>query len=360
MEIRKERDCFYITTTNKDLITVNLTNHTIFNEKTKRPLKSFRKLEDDWYFGSLKSTCFDKVRKEPTKENMTTLLFVQHPYKFFENSTLYEAVGTIFADREYNRIDRIIDFMEEFQLVPNAKNFKMIKAFEEEFNNLENGNISFLNYLRLKYTTKDSNVDERIFNYIGCDYVFWNIEDFGKIVLRDSHKIVETLERENVKEFCEIFEIEIGNLIEEYIKNFQFVRQTDKIEYKNFIETYKKLYLVRKELEEKLVVDYQNKVKYENDKYITIIPTTAQDFVNEGNAQHNCVGGYFRYVKDQTSYVVFIRDKEDIEHSLITCEITKNGRIRQYLKKYNSNKLTEEEQAFKEEYEKYLMELLAK
>ena len=112
-------------------------------------------------------------------------------------------------------------------------------------------------------------------------------------------------------------------------------------------------------MEEKLVVDYQNKVKYENDKYITVIPTTAQDFINEGNAQHNCVGGYFRYVKEQTSYVVFIRDKKDIEHSLITCEIMKDGRIKQYLKKYNSNELTAEERAFKEEYENYLKKILA-
>lgn len=361
MEIRKERDCFYITTTNKDIMVVNLTKHTIFNERTKRPLKSFRKMEEDFYFGSLKRNCFKKMEKEPTKENVVTSLFLYKPYKFFENSTLYEAVGTVFADREYNRIERIIDFMEEFELVPNAKNFKMIKAFEEEYDNLEDRrNLNFYNYLRMEYITKDSNIDRRIFNYITCDYIFWNLEEFGTTVLKDSHKIVETIEKENIKEFCEIFNIRIGDLIEEYIKKFQFVRQTDKIEYKNFIETYKKLYLIKKELEEKLVVDYQNKVKYENDKYITIIPTTAQDFVNEGNAQHNCVGGYFRYVKEQTSYVVFIRDKKDIEHSLITCEIAKNGRIKQYLKKYNSYTLTEEEQAFKEEYEEYLMELLAK
>lgn len=359
MEIRKEKDCFYITTTNKDIVTVNLTKHTIFNERTKRALKSFRKLEDDWYFGSLKSDCFSKVREEPTKENMVTLLFVQNLYKFFDNSTLYEAVGTIFADRQYNEVERIVDFMEEFELVPNAKNFKMIKSIMEEYDNLEDRHINFYNYLRMKYVIKDTNVDERIFDYIGCDYIFWNLEEFGTKVLKDSHKIVDTIEKENVKEFCEIFRINISDLIENYITNYQFVRQTDKIEYKNFVETYKKLYLVKKELEEKLVVDYQNKVKYENDKYITIIPTTAQEFVNEGNAQHNCVGGYFKYVKEQRSYVVFIRDKKDIEHSLITCEIAKDGRIVQYLKKYNSWELAAEEQAFKEEYENYLKKLLA-
>lgn len=359
MEIRKEKDCFYITTTNKDTMVVNLTNHTIFNERTKRALKSFRKMQDDWYFYELKRDCYKRVEEEHTKENMTTLLFVQNPYKFFDNSTLYEAVGTIFADKEYSKVERIIDFMEEFELVPNAKNFKIIKTLVEKYDNLENRNTNFLNYLRIEYLAKDINIDKRVFNYIGSEYVFWNIEDFGKIILRDSHKIVETIEKENIKEFCEIFEIQIGNLIEEYIKNFQIVRQTNKIEYKNFIETYKKLFILKKELEEKLVVDYQNKVKYENDKYITVIPTTAQDFINEGNAQHNCVGGYFRYVKEQTSYVVFIRDKKDIEHSLITCEIMKDGRIRQYLKKYNSNELTAEERAFKEEYENYLKKILA-
>ena len=359
MEFRKEKYCFYITTTNQDTMTVNLTKHTIFNERTKRPLKSFKKMQDDWYFYELKRDCSKKAEEEPTKENIVTLLFVQYPYKFFDNSTLYEAVGTVFADKEYNRIEKIISFMEEFKLVPNAKNFKMIKAFDEEYNHLENDNIGYGEFLRMKYVLKDMKADERIFDLIPSYNIFSRINTFGKKVLEDSSKIVKVFEDENIKEFCEIFKIRICDLIENYIKYFQMVRQTDKIEYNNFIENYKKLYLIKKELEEKLVVNYQNKVKYENDKYITVIPTTAQDFVNEGNAQHNCVGGYFRYVKEQTSYVVFIRDKKDIEHSLITCEIAEDGTILQYLKKYNSNNLTDEEQAFKEEYENYLKKLLA-
>ena len=67
MEIRKEKDCFYITTTNKDTMVVNLTHHTIFNERTKRALKSFRKMQDDWYFYELKRDCYKRVEEEHTK-----------------------------------------------------------------------------------------------------------------------------------------------------------------------------------------------------------------------------------------------------------------------------------------------------
>ena len=56
----------------------------------------------------------------------------------------------------------------------------------------------------------------------------------------------------------------------------------------------------------------------------------------------------------ENTNVVFIRRKDDINNSLITCEVDNDGDIIQYLKKYNSNELTEEEREFKKLYQTHL------
>ena len=96
-------------------------------------------------------------------------------------------------------------------------------------------------------------------------------------------------------------------------------------------------------------------LNFENENFKVVIPKTTKDFENEANAQHNCVYSiYFPYVLQENTNVVFIRRKDDINNSLITCEVDNDGDIIQYLKKYNSNELTEEEREFKKLYQTHL------
>jgi len=61
-------------------------------------------------------------------------------------------------------------------------------------------------------------------------------------------------------------------------------------------------------------------------KYLTVVfPKCTSDFIREGNEQHNCVGGYSRYVHEGRCRIFFIRRKDQPDSSYITAECTKSG-----------------------------------
>ena len=96
---------------------------------------------------------------------------------------------------------------------------------------------------------------------------------------------------------------------------------------------------------------------YENDKYIVIVPTTEAEYKDEADMQGNCVYRmYMERVANGRTNIVFIRKKSDVAESLVTCEVTNNFEIEQYLA-YRNSRAIGEELAFKEEYEKYLLTL---
>lgn len=104
---------------------------------------------------------------------------------------------------------------------------------------------------------------------------------------------------------------------------------------------------------------------YENDKFIVIVPQTIEELIAEGNAQHNCVGEYWtrHYGNDiengiMSRGVVFIRRKDDISESYITCDFEIGTKyICQYLERYNCNVSDTDALAFKKEYQQYLYTL---
>ncbi len=69
--------------------------------------------------------------------------------------------------------------------------------------------------------------------------------------------------------------------------------------------------------------------------YSVIVPTTRKEFVTEGNAMHNCIGGYFEKCADGETICFFIRKNgkrlADVEISPTT------GAIRQCRAKYNKD-----------------------
>lgn len=61
-------------------------------------------------------------------------------------------------------------------------------------------------------------------------------------------------------------------------------------------------------------------------KHLDVVwPKCVQDFVNEGNQQHNCVGGYADRVMRGYCRIFFIRKQTAMGDSYITAECTKNG-----------------------------------
>lgn len=100
---------------------------------------------------------------------------------------------------------------------------------------------------------------------------------------------------------------------------------------------------------------------FETDDYITVIPTIEKEFSDEARQQNNCVRRiYLQEVIDNYTNIVFIRAKNNLEKSLITCEVDKKGNIVQYLAKNNNRNYPLELKEFKELYEQHLAECFKK
>ena len=119
---------------------------------------------------------------------------------------------------------------------------------------------------------------------------------------------------------------------------------------------------VRKDLElnNKFLKAKQNmpNLHYSNEKYEVIIPNSIEEYRAEARAMNNCIErAYLEPVVNGKTYIVFIRDKTNINAPLVDCEIMRNGIINQFLKKNNLrlfNNRDEELIDFRREYQNYL------
>jgi IS1 family transposase len=158
----------------------------------------------------------------------------------------------------------------------------------------------------------------------------------------------------------------LNTMTQSYLHNFFSL--CDKLEIEppkeDFYRTYinlKREYEVRKkEIDGRALERNYNKkrdaLSFELGNYTVIIPSSADEFKDEANQQHNCVySSYLGLVVEGETYVVFIRHKDALDKSVITCEI-KNGEICQYLARYNQRTLDAELCEFRMAYQKHLTE----
>lgn len=95
-------------------------------------------------------------------------------------------------------------------------------------------------------------------------------------------------------------------------------------------------------------------LEFENEQYKVVVPLEAKAFKEEAESQGNCVYScYLEAVANGNTNVVFIRDKDRLNSSLVTCEV-RNGRIAQYLKRYNHRVTEQSLLDFKNEYQAHL------
>ena len=95
---------------------------------------------------------------------------------------------------------------------------------------------------------------------------------------------------------------------------------------------------------------------FENDEFIVRPLLTRAEFHDEAEYQHNCVERmYMERVYNGTTHVVVVRFKNRPDVPFITCEVSNNGTISQYLTRC-TNTVSRESTAtqFKEEYKIHL------
>lgn len=133
-------------------------------------------------------------------------------------------------------------------------------------------------------------------------------------------------------------------------------------DYSRVFAQIKKNWLMEREKidHEKLCANnYLEKLLYENDTFQVIIPTTREEFAKEGSEQNNCVYSmYLNKVLNGETRVVFIRRKDNLDKSYITCEVRHNGHIQQYLAKHNYTPKEVDAIEFYREYQAYLNKIM--
>lgn len=104
----------------------------------------------------------------------------------------------------------------------------------------------------------------------------------------------------------------------------------------------------------KVVDRVRKKLFYEDNDFITILPTTNQELVKEGNNMHHCVGSYGQNVANNDCYIVFIRKKDNLNKCYITAQVFPNGKIGYYCLAYDKVITEEKDIQFREKYQEHL------
>jgi hypothetical protein len=98
--------------------------------------------------------------------------------------------------------------------------------------------------------------------------------------------------------------------------------------------------------------EYEWKMDKDEGNYIFIAPTVPEDFYNEARNQANCLAGYVSRFAKGDDIIMFMRDKEQPEASLVTIEII-GDTITQALRRSNRYPLFEQVQALKKFAKKF-------
>lgn len=216
----------------------------------------------------------------------------------------------------------------------------------------------------LKFNLSNYNEEEKEFfaEFMSGDYFHYGSsvkeileKDYKKILFRFSHEHWGYSSRPfNSNNYVLNFKI-ASDYLHEYV--YLCKKLNIKCEYKNLFTEVVRLRYEFDLAKEKLSKSYQTDapLKMEHDIFEIIVPTTSEEFQNEASSQRNCVFSiYFPKVKRMETHIVFIRRKDNIDKSFITCEIDNYGNIRQFLGFANKSVTVKDALDFQVEYQNWL------
>lgn len=106
--------------------------------------------------------------------------------------------------------------------------------------------------------------------------------------------------------------------------------------WENYVDTnrtfnynYKLLQEVSKHERDKMIIATEDLIRpiteLSNEQFVIVVPETMQDFTDEGNMQHNCVGHYYySSIISGDNFIYFIRKADNPKHSYITNRFNRN------------------------------------
>ena len=101
----------------------------------------------------------------------------------------------------------------------------------------------------------------------------------------------------------------------------------------------------------------REKFTHENETYKIIVPERLIDIVAEGRALHHCAGAterYFERIRDNETYICFLRKKSEPDVPFYTIEVEPGGTIRQHRSMYDEEPGIEEIRGFLREWQKVI------
>lgn len=132
---------------------------------------------------------------------------------------------------------------------------------------------------------------------------------------------------------------------------------------REYVETYKEYILRKTEYDNrKLCANYAKHSKaweFEYGDFVVVIPTCTTDIIDEGRNMHHCVGNYVERVVGGNTFICFVRHKATPDKCYITCQVSTEGDIQQYFLAFDRYISTEEDIAFKREFQRYLNKVWA-
>ncbi len=155
---------------------------------------------------------------------------------------------------------------------------------------------------------------EKLYNYILKQSTEKNISEYIIMSVLKDYLVVSELLGVEIDKYPQNL-IDSHDRAADVLKEFKTKIHNDKI---SSISNQCKEYLYNSKINSKHMDELSNEL-------LVIFPKSAADFIEEGNKQHNCVGGYCKDVAEGEKIIFFIRQKSEPEKSYITAEITSHG-----------------------------------
>lgn len=153
---------------------------------------------------------------------------------------------------------------------------------------------------------------------------------------------------------------ELG-IIFEYIrlcKDMDKTPQKEKDFYREYKDTLTTYYLSKEKYDIKAMYDNYEKQRkafaFSYGNYEIVVPQTPQDIVREGAEMHHCVGSYVNDVVQNKTYIVFVRNKENLTVPYITAQVKLNGELGQYYLAYDQRISSVEDHEFRNAFQEHL------
>ena len=106
---------------------------------------------------------------------------------------------------------------------------------------------------------------------------------------------------------------------------------------------------------EKVLKKIRKKFEYAGESFLIVVPRKIVDIVKEGRALHHCAGAtdrYFDRIKQNETYICFLRKKEAPELPFYTIEVEPGGTIRQHRGMFDEEPEIETVKPFLQEWQK--------